>query len=70
MLSSTPGGLIILSLYYLLAALLTFFSVFGIYILIRYGRTVPLTLVIAVVYSLIFLKLLSESYATLKGLLS
>jgi hypothetical protein len=67
---SNPANLLIAGIYYVLVILLSFFSIFGLYILIRYGKSTPFALTVAIVYSLFFLKILSESYQTLNGLLS
>ena len=66
---SSPTNLLIAGLYFVLVGLLTLFSLFGVYILIRYGRTAPLAVAIAVVYALFFIKILAETYSTLHGLL-
>ena len=66
---SSPQNLLIASIYFVLIGLLTLFSLFGVYILIRYGRSAPLAVAIAVVYALFFIKILSETYSTLQGLL-
>jgi len=67
---STPSNLIIAGVYYVLVGLLTFFSIFAVYILIRYGRSRPLALSIAVVYCFFFLKILGESHKILNSILS
>jgi hypothetical protein len=67
---SNPNNLLIAGVYYVLVAVLTFFSIFGVYILIRYGKSRPLALSIALVYGFFFLKILVESYGTLQVLLS
>ena len=67
---SFPASVLVLCLYYVLVGILTFFSLFGVYIFIRYGKTIPLTLAISAVYGLLFIKILTETYQTLKTLLS
>ena len=42
---SSPQNLLIAALYYALVGLLTFFSIFGVYVLIRYGKSIPLALI-------------------------
>jgi hypothetical protein len=64
------NNLLISGVYYVLIAVLSFFSIFGVYILIRYGKTTPLAITIAVVYSVFFLKVLMESYQTLQRIIS
>jgi hypothetical protein len=70
MVLSTPGSVLVMCLYYVLVGILSFFSVFGVYVLIRYGKSIPFTLSIAIVYSFFFIKILAETYQTLHGLLS
>jgi len=67
---SNPTNLLIAGLYYVLVGLVTLFSLFGVYILIRYGRSLPLAFAVSVVYALFFLKILAETYQTLHILLS
>jgi len=67
---SDPTSLIVLWVYYLVAAVLSFFSVFGVYILIRYGKSPAFTLVVSLVYAALFLKILGDSYQTLHALLA
>lgn len=67
---STPANLLIAGIYYVLAGGLTLFSIFGVYVLVRYGKSSLLSLVIAMLYAFVYLKILTESYATLKILLS
>lgn len=66
---SNPTNLLIAGVYYILVAVLSFFSIFGVYILIRYGKSTPLAFTVAIVYSFIFLKILAESYQSLNSLL-
>lgn len=65
-----PLSLIISSVYYLITILMAVFSLFGIYLLIRYGRSLPLSITLAAVYSLFFLILFFQSHTTLINLLS
>ena len=67
---SNPNNLLIAGVYFTLAAILSFFSIFGVYILIRYGRSRPLALAISIVYGFFFIKILIDSYSTLRTLLS
>lgn len=64
------NNLLIAGVYYTLVACISFFSIFGVYILIRYGRSTPVALTIAIVYSVFFLKLLMSSYLTLSGIIA
>ena len=67
---SSSVNLLISGIYYVLVAVLSFFSIFGVYILVRYGKSTPLAFSIAIVYAFFFLKILAESYQTLSSLLS
>ncbi len=67
---SNPASLLIAGIYYLLVTVLSFFSIFGVYILIRYAKSRPLAFSVAVVYAFFFLKILSETHQTLTALLS
>jgi len=66
---SNPANLLIAGVYYVLVGLLSFFSIFGVYVLVRYGKSTPFALTIAVIYSFFFLQILSQSYQTLQTLL-
>jgi hypothetical protein len=66
---STPANLLVAGIYYLIVGLLTFFSLFGVYILIRYGKSTILSLIVAVLFSLIYLQILAQSYQTLRNIL-
>lgn len=68
--TTSPANLLIAGIYYVLAGVLTFFSIFGVYILIRYGKSKTTSLAIAVIYSIIYLKILAESYGTLRAIIS
>ncbi len=59
---------IIKVIYYLAVAVLVFFSVFGVYVLLRYGRDRFASLIAAIFYSLFFLILLQQSYSALLAL--
>ena len=61
----TPLQLTISSVYYILVAILTLFSLFAVYLLIRYGRSIVLSLTLSIVYALFFITILSQSYQTL-----
>lgn len=65
---SNPANLLIAGIYYLLAACLSFFSIFGVYVFIRYGKSSLLTLIISLVYTFFFIKILADSYLTLHSL--
>ncbi len=66
---SNPNNLIIAGVYYLLAAIMTFFSAFGVYILIRYGKSTLLAFIVSLFYIFFYFILLSASYQTLQNLL-
>jgi len=67
---SNPANLLIAGIYFVIVGILSFFSLFGIYILTRYGKSSTLALSIDVVYCFLFLKILAESYQTLNLILS
>ena len=67
---SDPANLLIAGLYYVLVGVLSLFSVFGVYVLVRYGKTFLLSLAIAGVYAFIYLTILAQSYQTLRNLLA
>ena len=58
-----------MSVYYILVASLSFFAIFGVYILIRYGKSMTFSLTVAIIFALFFLKILAESYQTMHSLL-
>jgi hypothetical protein len=66
---SNPTNLLIAGVYYVLVITLSFFSIFGVYTLVRYGKSTPLAFSIAIIYAFFFLKILAESYQTLSSLL-
>ena len=66
--SSDPTSLIIAAVYYILVSILSFFAIFGIYILIRYGKSSILTLIGSLLFAFFYIKILADSYAMLKGL--
>ena len=67
---SNPINLLIAGFYYVLTGVLTFFAVFGVYILIRFGRSRAFALCVSLVFSFIFLNILAVSYQTLQNLLT
>jgi hypothetical protein len=66
---SDPANLLIAGIYYIIAGILTLFSIFGVYVLIRYGKSTLLAFSVSVFYSFIFLAILGSSYATLQTIL-
>ncbi len=67
---SDPGAIIIEAIYYILTLFVVFFSAFGVYIVIRYGKSRGFALVLSLTYIFFFLAALSQSYNTLQALLS
>lgn len=65
-----PTNLLISGIYYVFVGIMGFFSLFGVYILIRYGRSVIFSSVLAIIYSIFFLQILVQSIRTLHTLLS
>lgn len=66
---SNPANLLIAGVYYVLVAVLTFFAVFGVYILVRHGKSTPVALLVALIFAFMFVKILSQSHQTLSGIL-
>ena len=66
---SSPQNLLISGIYYVIVGFMAFFSLFGVYILIRYGKSVIFSLILTVLYAIFFLQILAESYATLHTIL-
>lgn len=66
---STPSNLLIAGIYFLSAGLLSLFSVFAVYILIKHGESRTLSLTVSLIYSFFFLTILSQSYQTLQTVL-
>lgn len=66
---SSPANLLIAGIYFFVAAVLIFFSLFGVYILIRYGQSRVVAVTASVLYGFIFLSILSGSYETLLAVL-
>ena len=62
--------LLISGIYYVFVFFISLFSVFAVYLFIRYGRSIIIALAGSVIYSIIFLKLLSDSYQLLHTLIS
>jgi hypothetical protein len=67
---TTVSNLIIQAFYYILVLLVLFCSIFGIYALVRYGRSRTFSLVLSLVYIFFFLTALSQSYSALQKILS
>ncbi len=65
---SPIANLIISSIYYILIVIMVFFSLFGIYVLIRYGEKRSLALIISLLFSIFFLGVLAQSYSTLQSI--
>lgn len=66
---SEPLNLLIASIYYIIVGILSLFSIFGVYVLIRYGKSTLLSFSISVFYAFIFLSILGTSYQTLQSIL-
>jgi hypothetical protein len=66
---SNPTNLLIAGLYLVLVGILSFFSIFGVYILMRYGKSTPIAFAVSLFYAFVFLQILNSSYQTLQKLL-
>jgi len=63
------ANLIIAGVYYVLAVIITFFSLFGVYVLLRYGQSRAFSLVVTVIYSVLFLIILERSHLLLSNII-
>lgn len=59
------ASLLISGIYYVLVGIMTFFSIFGVYVLIRYGQNRSLALLVSLLFTFFFLSSLIQSYSTL-----
>lgn len=66
---SPVANLLIAGIYYIVVGILTFFSIFGVYVLIRYGEKRVLSLLVVLAYSFFFLSMLAQSYASLQNII-
>jgi len=66
--SINPINLIVTAIYYILVAGLALFSIFAVYILMRYGRNKILGLSVCLFYAILFLALFQQSHQALLGL--
>jgi len=66
--SSNTAYLLIAGIYYIITGIIIFFSIFGVYILIRYGQTRLVSLTVSLLYGFFFLILLAQSFSTLQNL--
>ncbi len=66
--TSNPTNILIASLYYLFTVVIAFFSIFSVYVLLRYGKSWTLSLTLSITYSVLFLIMLQLSYRTLQSL--
>ena len=64
-----PSLLLIAGVYYVIVGILTIFSIFGVYILIRYGKSTLFAFGVSVFYIFIFLSILATSYSALQAIL-
>ena len=65
---STPN-LLISGIYYVITGMLALFSLFGVYVLMRYAKSTLLAFSVCIFYAFIFLTILNNSYLTLQSLL-
>lgn len=65
---SNIAKLIISGIYYILMGILALFSIFGVYILLRYGRSLAVTGLVSILYSIFFLTAFLASFASLKAI--
>ena len=67
---SNPVNLLIAGVYYALVAVLTFFAIFGVYILIRYGRSTPAAVLTYIIFAFMLMNILNQSHQILAGILA
>jgi amino acid transporter len=67
---STAAQLLLQGIYYVLVGFLALFSIFGVYILLRYGRTVSIAGLVSIGYTIFFTVALLSSYASLRAIIS
>ncbi|MCL5009038.1 MAG: hypothetical protein M1400_01710 [Patescibacteria group bacterium] len=66
---SSPINLLIAGIYFLLVLVLSFFSVFGVYVLVRYAQSRMVALGVSLLYGFFYLTILSASYSNLQQIL-
>ena len=66
---SNPINLLIAGIYFVITGGLCFFSIFAVYVLVRYGQSRMLAMGISLLYGFFFLTILSASYGSLQQLL-
>ncbi len=62
-------NIIIGGVYYIIVGIMVFFSLFGVYILNRYGESKILALFVSAIYIVFFLTILTQSHNNLQNLL-
>jgi hypothetical protein len=63
--SATIIHYVVSVIYYVLVIIMAILSAFGIYVFIRYGKTVMLTMIVSLAYIVLFIALLAGSYRLL-----
>lgn len=66
---SDPANLVLAGIYFVITGIMTFFSIFGVYILMRYGRSTLFAFGLSVFYVFIYISILGSSYNSLQTLL-
>jgi hypothetical protein len=67
---SNPLNIILAVFYFAIILGLSFFSIFGIYILVRYAQSRVVALVVAGLYIFFYLTILAKSYSLFTGITS
>ncbi len=65
---SNPANLLIAGIYYIAVFVLSFFGIFSVYILVRYGNSRALSVGISLLFIVAFVQILTRSFATLQSL--
>ena len=62
---SSPTNLLIAGIYFFVVVILSFFSIFAVYVLVRYAQSRMLAIGISLLYGFFYLTILSASYSSL-----
>lgn len=65
---TTTSKLLISGIYYVIMGILALFSIFGVYVLLRYGKSTPLTGLVSIIYAIFFITAFLASFATLHAI--
>lgn len=66
---SSPTNLLIAGVYFFIIVVISFFSIFGVYVLVRYAQSRMLAIGVSLLYGFFYLTILSASYGSLQQIL-